>query len=167
MTQQAHQELRQCRACLVVKSHSEYYLNGRYGLKLECKQCYCKLNNAKSASSKRAWQKTARGQAAQARWRRTERCRQLEAQRRKTDTYAESHKLAVRKERVRHPDKCRARSAVSHAVASGKIVRPQQCSCGRSPVQAHHHNGYAPDHHLDIIWLCSSCHGAQHRKDNL
>jgi hypothetical protein len=64
--------------------------------------------------------------------------------------------------------KRRAQEAVSHAIRSGVMVRPNFCSlCGVQPppnavgastIQAHHYLGYEPIHHLDVRWLCTSCH---------
>ena len=53
---------------------------------------------------------------------------------------------------------------VGAAVKAGLLVKPNECEhCGScAPVQAHHHNGYDPDHALDVIWLCHPCHTAQH-----
>lgn len=53
-----------------------------------------------------------------------------------------------------------ARRAVQSAVASGRLVRPSKCSrCPNGgPVQAHHFMGYEPEHHLDVLWLCRTCH---------
>jgi hypothetical protein len=54
----------------------------------------------------------------------------------------------------------RARAAVVRAVCTGKLVRPATCSyCGLGGmIQAHHDRGYARDHWLDVIWLCTTCH---------
>jgi hypothetical protein len=65
-----------------------------------------------------------------------------------------------------------ARSAVNNAVQAGKLIVPKVClSCGgtssapdRRPVEAHHYLGYAPEHWLDIIWLCHRCHSRADRK---
>ena len=61
--------------------------------------------------------------------------------------------------RKRNLEKCAARAAVGRAVKSGILVRPSKCSqCGKiCATQAHHYRGY--EHQLDVIWLCSVCHG--------
>lgn len=52
-----------------------------------------------------------------------------------------------------------ARWAVNRAIASGKLIR-QACEvCGDYPTEAHHDDYSRP---LDIRWLCTRCHTAQH-----
>jgi hypothetical protein len=63
----------------------------------------------------------------------------------------------------RHPDRQRARYAVREAIADGHLVR-EPCWCGDPDTQAHHHRGYAPDHAIDVVWLCRVHHGESHRK---
>jgi hypothetical protein len=54
----------------------------------------------------------------------------------------------------------RANHAVETALKSGRLVRPERCADCRckGKVEAHHFKGYAPQHWLDIIWLCVFCH---------
>lgn len=75
-----------------------------------------------------------------------------------------------KRERLANPEKCKARSLLSQAIKSGRLVRPSTCEgCGRDPgpnragatqIQGHHHRGY--DHPLDVRWLCSYCHYLEH-----
>jgi hypothetical protein len=60
----------------------------------------------------------------------------------------------------------RAGCAVWYAVKTGKLVKPSICSkCGGTKhIHAHHHNGYSPEHKLDVVWLCVDCHKFGHRK---
>lgn len=59
-----------------------------------------------------------------------------------------------------HREKVKARSAVNYAVHTGHLRKPTTCPrCGRSVVvHGHHHNGYDPEHWLDVVWLCAKCH---------
>jgi hypothetical protein len=34
--------------------------------------------------------------------------------------------------------------------------------CGTPAVIYHHHRGYAPEHWLDVVAMCQSCHGKRH-----
>jgi hypothetical protein len=72
-----------------------------------------------------------------------------------------SHRQYLRVARL-YPEKIKARSAISHAVAEGKLLRPKSCaSCGREgKVEAHHYAGYSRENWLAIRWLCCSCHFA-------
>lgn len=56
--------------------------------------------------------------------------------------------------------KASARTAVYLAILKGILVRPARCpSCNRkAKVEAHHHNGYEKEHHLDVLWRCPRCH---------
>jgi hypothetical protein len=63
------------------------------------------------------------------------------------------------------PDEVRkrylARQFVHSAVQSGKLIRPDVCpKCGKSDyrIEGHHHNGYEPEHVLDVVWYCLKCH---------
>ena len=68
--------------------------------------------------------------------------------------------------RKSHREIARARYAVSDAVKSGKIQRPDKCqSCGVScRPEAHHHKGYEKEFRLDVLWLCGPCHRRIHGK---
>jgi hypothetical protein len=55
-----------------------------------------------------------------------------------------------------------ARNAVTHALERGGLLRAPCSECG-ADAQAHHHRGYEPESHLDVIWLCPAHHGEQHR----
>jgi hypothetical protein len=67
---------------------------------------------------------------------------------------------------ARHPEAVAAHRAVERALAAGRLVRPEECECCGAPgddpvvgaIEAHHHLGYAPEHHLDVQWLCRLCH---------
>lgn len=70
-----------------------------------------------------------------------------------------------------HPERVRAYGKVNYAVKTGKLKKPRRCqSChrrptpridGRSRLQAHHKDYRKP---LDVLWLCSYCHGALRRR---
>lgn len=70
--------------------------------------------------------------------------------------------------RKRDPNRYGARGAISNALRDGKIKRPDCCEhCGDSEkkIQGHHWS-YLPEHWLDVIWLCTSCHGKEHKRLN-
>lgn len=57
-----------------------------------------------------------------------------------------------------------ARRVLNAAVRSGKVQRPEACDrCRRSCKPTAHHPDYSQP--LEVIWLCSACHGLEHRKD--
>jgi hypothetical protein len=64
--------------------------------------------------------------------------------------------------------KRKAQYAVSNAKRDGKLVASAVCEhCGTSEkkIQGHHWS-YLPEHWLDVIWLCTSCHGKEHKRLN-
>lgn len=68
----------------------------------------------------------------------------------------------------RNPEKRKAQYTLSSAVRDGKLVRPDECEhCLKSGVRIQgHHWSYLPEHRLDVVWLCTGCHGAEHRRLN-
>jgi len=60
----------------------------------------------------------------------------------------------------------RAVSRVGVAVRTGRLVRQPCADCGAEKVQAHHHNGYDPEHELDVVWLCRPHHMARHGRQS-
>ena len=68
----------------------------------------------------------------------------------------------------RHREQCMAQSMLRQAVRKGKINRPYFCqNCGViGKPHGHHHRGYSKEHWLDVIWLCSVCHGLETAKDH-
>ena len=64
-----------------------------------------------------------------------------------------------RNRRAKHPDKYKARQAVSHALRDRKIVKQPCRDCGSIKSQAHHDDYSKP---LNVEWLCFSCHRIRH-----
>ena len=82
------------------------------------------------------------------------------------ELYRERWRQRKRKQNKRYfvQYKMEARQAVHQAVLSGKIKKPRSCpKCHESKdrIEAHHPNYFRP---LRIKWLCSRCHGKEHRK---
>lgn len=75
----------------------------------------------------------------------------------------EKHARHIAADRHKHPDHYKARLALAYAVRSGRLVRGPCAVCGTTPTQGHHHEGYAPDKHLVVTWLCKVHHGEAHR----
>jgi len=70
--------------------------------------------------------------------------------------------------RLNNQHKRKAQYAVSNALRDGRLFRPPICEhCGTSEkkIQGHHWS-YLPEHWLDVIWLCTSCHGKEHKRLN-
>lgn len=54
---------------------------------------------------------------------------------------------------------------VRRAVEAGRITKTPCAVCGSEIVQGHHYLGYAPEHELDVVWLCSRHHRDAHRPE--
>lgn len=68
----------------------------------------------------------------------------------------------------KNPHKRKASNAVNNAIRDGKLVRPDSCEhCGTSEkkIQGHHWS-YLEENWLDVLWLCTTCHGKEHRRLN-
>jgi hypothetical protein len=81
--------------------------------------------------------------------------------------YRRTHAAERYRQRRENPverQKDRARTEVSNALRSGRLVRPSRCSrCLVACVpHAHHFLGYEQEHWLDIVWLCVACHERDH-----
>lgn len=64
---------------------------------------------------------------------------------------------------VYNPGVNHAREILRTAVRYGKIEKPKECQkCGRAGLLHGHHEDYNKP--LEVIWLCSICHGKRHRK---
>lgn len=81
----------------------------------------------------------------------------------KTEERKEYMKECAKKHRDTYPDKCKARSSVSNAIQSGRLIK-QPCHCGESEVEAHHEDYSKP---LDVQWLCVKHHKELHRKERV
>ena len=62
----------------------------------------------------------------------------------------------------KRPEKKAARKMVWLAVRSGQLTKTDCQRCGNPKVTAHHPDYSKP---LEVVWLCYSCHGKEHRRD--
>ena len=86
----------------------------------------------------------------------------------KLKQYQATHRHKMRKASVlwtqNHPKRTRAQKRLNYAVFKGEIERQKECQvCGCKEVKTEaHHWDY--DKPLDVIWVCTACHGWIHRK---
>lgn len=59
-----------------------------------------------------------------------------------------------------------AHHTVNNAVRDGRLFKPTVCEhCGKTNCTIYgHHWSYLPENWLNVLWLCSACHGKEHRK---
>ena len=68
----------------------------------------------------------------------------------------------------KNPHKRKASQTVNNALRDGRLEKPNCCEhCGTSEkkIQGHHWS-YLEENWLDVIWLCTTCHGLEHRRLN-
>ena len=132
----ATRRLRFCRACLNKQVRERYANNPAFAAeRKEKSHRYRRENPEHVADKKREWQ----------------------------SANLDKVRVAVAKSRARHPERAAARKAVNAAVVAG-MLRREPCWCGDPRTDAHHHRGYAPEHWLDVVWLCRRHHAEMHRK---
>jgi len=84
-----------------------------------------------------------------------------EANRRYFRRHKESRMAALQRYWAANPGKREARHAVAYALRTGRLTRKPCEECGsHKRVHAHHHDYDKP---LEVKWLCSLCHGKEHR----
>ena len=70
---------------------------------------------------------------------------------------------SIERYRKKYPEKLRARQMIQAQVRAGEIEK-LNCLCGAKGTQAHHEDYSKP---LEVIWLCSTCHGQRHSRYEL
>lgn len=102
----------------------------------------------------------------------TKRWKETESGQASIDRYEQSEKGKATRRRNRAAWKERNAALASEhnrilqrvrwAVRTGRLVKTPCSVCGAERVHAHHHKGYAPEHELDVVWLCPRHHMAAH-----
>ncbi|MGR3292500.1 MAG: hypothetical protein ACUZ9M_00625 [Candidatus Scalindua sp.] len=168
-----------CRVCKQTKSISEFYKvpANRDGYNTQCKSCCFKYH--------KHYNQTEQGKATYKRYRQSQKGKitreaynkqYLQSEKGKTNQkrywqskkyeivqkryqQSEKGKACQKRYRSRHPEWRKAGSAVQDAVKVGRLpsVCSLKCSCGEQ-AKEYHHPSYAPEHRLDVIAMCFSCH---------
>lgn len=84
------------------------------------------------------------------------------------ESYRESIIVTKRKWAENNEHKKKAHQEVSNALRDGRLTKLNSCEhCDKTgcAIQGHHWS-YEPEHRLDVIWLCSVCHGKEHKRLN-
>lgn len=94
------------------------------------------------------------------RWRQRNRTRANEQARAYVERNRDKRNAQSRASSERHPEKKAARKELDKAVRRGEIKRLPCGDCGATKAHAHHEDYSKP---LDVMWLCTVCHGKRHR----
>lgn len=174
------QDYKRCTLCSEEKPLEDFYANRkmRDGRSSWCKACTSARNSAHakkhrdrySAYSRRSRKKrNEENPGAESEYRRQWERENRGKTRAKASRYAKRHPEKriewAKAHLARHPEKARARKAVSNAVRSGTIVKPDACEdCGKTFEDARKLHGHHEDYSkpLDVNWLCKDCHQARH-----
>lgn len=152
--------MKTCFKCQEEKHESEFYrhprmADGRLGKCIECTKADVNRNRKEKADYYQEYDRM--------RFYRDygKRCKAASAWSLKNKEAAQRVKA---KYAAQNPQKRKAQSAVSNAIRSGLIKRRPCVRCGSAKRVHGHHEDY--DKPLDIVWLCSKCHGLRHAEIN-
>lgn len=142
-------DTKKCTTCKEIKPVTDFYKDIRRadGLKSQCKKCHS-ITSVLSRDKER------------------HRTRNREWMRKsKYHTREEVRERDMLRSRARGKSlEVRARALANRAIELGFLVRPERCpECGTDErtIHAHHEDYTRP---LNVMWLCSECHGKRHRK---
>ena len=156
--------MKYCPECKKTKSGLEFYKDKfrRDGLSTRCKPC--------TIAYVKAYTQTERGREvarkAQRKYRASDHGKKRKREDQKAYLATERGKEIKHKSAYKYPERRKARIILGNSIRDGKLkpAREFQCSnCNNSAKEYHHHNGYAPEHALDVIPLCRECHGQTNR----
>lgn len=152
-----------CKSCGLEKDPSLFYK----GIKSECKECVKIRTKRNREENKEYYQEYDRNRP-----NREERVKRTSIRTKKLYNTDESFKNAILESKQKWLESNRhkrsAQHAANNALRDGKIERKFSCEhCGTSEKKLQkHHWSYLPEHWLDVIWLCTSCHGKEHKRLN-
>jgi Bacillus phage endonuclease len=180
--------MKKCKKCGVEKDESQFFKKRERWFEGSCKECKKKRYQERVAKDPKKYREKIRLRSAQERlkpewkeWRKEYQARKRKELNEKSCEYwnktpnarekakewrknnRDKVNASINRHNKRNPFKHAARAFVCAAVKEGMLIRPSQCSrCFKEgKIEAHHEDYMKP---LEIIWLCRSCHGKEHRK---
>ena len=148
-----------CSKCGETRLAAEFYRNDamRSGLDSHCKAC-------RVAASAQYFRENKDECLEKSRQRHREQKSRKERSRQPPSRDRQKRAEYQRRYRTEHTERSRARRMVMTAIANGTLTpKPcERCSFALG-VQAHHEDYSKP---LDVVWLCTKCHGVRHREIN-
>jgi RNase P subunit RPR2 len=155
---------KKCNKCGKSKDVTEFHkrVAAKDGLHSHCKSC------VSMADRNRDPDKVAQHKKLTREWRDRNRDRIATYNARRYEEDPQYFINASRKSERKNPQRARARKAVSRKVQMGLFPPAWAMVCEKcEEAQAahwHHHNGYEKEHMIDVIAVCTTCHGKEHWK---
>ncbi len=141
-----------CSKCKQVKPISEFNkrLYRPCGYESQCRQCRKEYHKKYRQSNK--------GQYIRKQYRQSKRGQDAENRYRKSKKGKASRALSTRNHKLRHPDRNKARKAITNAIRDGELLPPSFFKCTFCPKQAqqYHHPDYSKP--FDVQSVCKKCH---------
>ena len=157
----------------------------------QCKNCANKWHQSEKGrkshrKARSKYKKSPKGRVAEASFRKSQKSKNIKRKyekseknkhrrkkQRKLDWYIKAQrkyiqsqkgKNNIKRYRKRHPDKVVAWGIVGYAIKIGQIPKAAEfnCDCGKQAQLYHHHNGYEPEHWLEVTPVCYKCHNSIH-----
>jgi len=145
---------KRCSHCKKIKPLSEFSKDKRSkdNHQCMCKKCHLELD--------RIWRKTEKGKTCNKHYQNSKKCKATQKRFNESEKGKVYNRRNALNQRIRHPDRMSARSAVTSAVRAGNLPRVTslRCPCGKPAKQYHHYKGYRPEYWLCVIALCIKCH---------
>lgn len=154
---------KRCSDCKQEKAVDLFYRDGSRvdGIDYICKEC----RRIRQSSRNRPEQ----------RLKRNDKMRAYKAKRREKINEANRRYRAANRDKIEayvsdrertHPLAVQAKNKVNNAINEGKMpsVKTRSCADCGGQGQHYHHESYEPEHWLDVVPLCVSCHKKRHAK---
>lgn len=164
--------MKRCWACKTEKPLTAFGVDKsrKDGLQPKCKQCISEYHqkpevqervkryqaSEKRKETVRQYLRTDRYMARTRRYAKSEKFKTYGRKYRKTEAAKEN----IRHQRQLYPNSFKARGAVNNAVRSGALSRAKDAVCSDcgGPATQYHHWSYEPQHWLNVVALCNTCH---------
>lgn len=162
--------MKECFKCNRVLPLTEFYKHSEMkdGRLNKCK-CCAKRDVRENRKSKEDYYKSYdRNRPSRRERERVERQNEKARYRYKTDPEFREKRLRIQSDwSNRNKEKRAATTKVGNAIRDGKIFKPDKCTgCGSTEGVEGHHWSYLVEYSLDVAWLCSVCHGKEHKRLN-
>lgn len=152
-----------CKKCGIEKPIEDFYVHSQMGdghLNF-CKECVKQRVHKHRQDNIERIRKYDRNRP-NAKERMKKECEAIKNNKERYKTYLENKNKWGKENKYKRNAQCR----VKRAINKGLLIKPNTCQiCGKTDceIQGHHHDYSKP---LDVIWVCTECHGKLHRKYN-